>query len=285
MAIGRIIISIRIGGGSDRVTILPSLQWNVSDNLDVTIRGEWNETSDDTNMTQSHHYCRDDPFNLFTGGSTDNDLVILTETLYNLTVLKQDPVTAAAGAASICGKPMGGSSSAEYTALNTEDRGQQYETDVWGLTVQADYDWNDYGTITYIGNYREVDEDIIFTIDVSNHDLFAGRRTQEHYQYSHELRFASSFSDTYDFVAGVYLFEQEYQMKQSSWGMLFAPNIVLNAPDPTAITFTNPSSYGQAQFSTQLNKAWAAFVRGNWHVSDKLTLTAGVRVHLRNQRV
>ena len=264
-------------GGSDRVTILPSLQWNVSDNLDVTIRGEWNETSDDTNMTQSHHYCRDDPFNLFTGGSTDNDLVILTETLYNLTVLKQDPVTAAAGAASICGKPMGGSSSAEYTALNTEDRGQQYETDVWGITVQADYDWNDYGTITYIGNYREVDEDIIFTIDVSNHDLFAGRRTQEHYQYSHELRFASSFSDTYDFVAGVYLFEQEYQMKQSSWGMLFAPNIVLNAPDPTAITFTNPSSYGQAQFSTQLNKAWAAFVRGNWHVSEKLTFTAGVR--------
>lgn len=265
-------------GGSDRVTILPSLAWAVNDNLDITIRGEWNETRDDTNMTQSHHYCRDDPFNLFLGLPADNDLVITTQTLYNLIVLGQDPVTAAAGAASICGKPFDDSSaSTEYTAPNTEDRGQQYNTDVWGVTLQADYDWNDWGTFTYIGNYREVEEDIIFTIDVSLHDLFAGRRVQDHYQYSHELRFASSFSDKFDFVAGLYYFEQEYEMKQSSYGMLFAPNIVLNAPDPTAITFTNPSSYGQAQFSTQLNEASAAFFRGNWHVTDKLTLTAGLR--------
>lgn len=265
-------------GASDRLTILPSLKWDVNDNLDITVRGEWSETKDDTNMTQSHHYCRDDPFNLFLGLPTDNDLVILTETLYNLIVLGQDPVTAAAGAASICGKPFGkGSISQEWRAPNTEDRGQQYDTDVWGVTVQADYELNDWGQFTYVGNYRNTEEDIIFTIDVSNHDLFAGRRIQEHYQFSHELRFASSFSDKFDFVAGVYYFEQEYEMKQSSWGMLFAPNIVLNAPDPTAITFTNPSSYGQAQFSTQLDEAWAVFTQANWHVTDALTLTVGGR--------
>ena len=265
-------------GATDRLTILPSLQWNVNDKMDVTIRGEWSETRDDTNMTQSHHYCRDDPFNLFLGLPADNDLVITTETLYNLIVLGQDPVTAAAGAASICGKPFNDSDAdVEYTAPNTEDRGQKYDTDVWGVTVQADYDWNDWGTLTYIGNYRNTEEDIIFTIDVSNHDLFAGSRIQDHYQFSHEIRFATDFSETFDFVAGLYYFEQEYEMKQTSWGMLFAPNIVLNAPDPSVITFTNPSSYGQAQFSTQLNEAWAAFIRGNWHVTDKLTLTAGVR--------
>ena len=265
-------------GATDRITILPSLKWNVSDNLEIVARGEWSEIDDDTNMTQSHHYCRDDPFNLFLGLPTDNDLVILTETLYNLIVLGQDPVTAAAGAASICGTPFGkGSINKEWTARNTEDRGQQYKTDVVGITVQADYDWDEWGVFTYIGNYREVEEDIIFTIDVSNHDLFAGRRITDHYQFTHELRFASTFSETVDFVVGAYYFEQEYEMKQSSWGLLFAPNIVLNAPDPSVITFTNPSSYGQAQFSTQLNEAWAVFAQGNWHVTDKLTLTAGGR--------
>jgi iron complex outermembrane receptor protein len=265
-------------GATDRFTILPSLKWNVNDNLEIVARGEWSETDDDTNMTQSHHYCRDDPFDLFVTGAPDNDLVILTETLYNLVVLGQDPVTAAAGAASICAKPFGkGSVNKEWTAPNTEDRGQQYETDVWGVTVQADYEWNDWGVFTYIGSYREVEEDIIFTIDVSHHDLFAGQRIQEHYQFSNELRFASTFSDKFDFVVGAYQFEQEYEMKQSSWGMLFAPNIVLNAPDPTVITFTNPSSYGQAQYSTQLNEAWAVFAQGNWHVTDKLTLTVGGR--------
>ena len=39
---------------------------------------------------------------------------------------------------------------------------------------------------------------------------------------SHELRFASSFSDRLDFVAGAYYFEQEYTMLQQSFGILFA---------------------------------------------------------------
>ena len=267
-------------GANDRLTILPSLKWNASDNLDITVRGEWSETRDDTNMTQSHHYCREDPVLAIIGGSTpgSNDLVILTETLYNMIALGQDPFTAAAGAAEICGKPFGSVSvDDEYTASNTEDRGQQFDTDVWGITAQVDYELGDWGALTYIGNYRQTDEDIIFTIDASNHDLFAGRRTTDHHQMTHELRFASDFSDTFDFVSGIYYFEQEYAMKQSSYGMLFAPNIILNPPDPTAITFTHPSTYGQAQFSTQDNKAWAVFTQANWHATDALTFTIGGR--------
>ena len=42
-----------------------------------------------------------------------------------------------------------------------------------------------------LGGYRHVKEDIIFGIDASYHDLFAGERIQRHHQSSHELRFAS----------------------------------------------------------------------------------------------
>ena len=124
-----------------------------------------------------------------------------------------------------------------------------------------------------------MDEDIIFTIDVAPHDLFAGRREQEHDQMSHELRFASSFSETFDFVAGAYYFEQEYTMLQESFGILFAPNILLNGPPnpQPPPTFTNPATYGQAGWSNQKNDAWALFTQANWHVTDKLTLTAGGR--------
>ena len=267
-------------GATDRLTILPSLKWSPNENLDVVLRGEWNETRDDSYMSQSAHYCRDDPFNLFLGLPVDNDLVITTQTLFNLIVLGQDPVTAAAGAAEICGKPAESqSANAEYTAPATEDRGQQSNADIWGITAQVDYNMPELGAITYIGNYREVEEDIIFGIDASFHDLFAGQRIQEHEQMSHEIRFASDFSDTFDFVVGAYYFEQAYTMKQESWGLLFAPNVVLGPALGFAgdVSFTSPVTQGQAGFSNQTNDAWAVFTQGNWHVNDQLTLTVGGR--------
>ena len=265
-------------GATDRWTVLPSVRFTPTEELDITLRGEWGKTRDDTYLTSSHHYCRDDPFNALIGAPADNDVVILTQSLYNLIVLGQDPVTAAANAGEICGKPIEDQSrSEEYSVVNTEDRGQGADVDVWGITAEVNYDIADIGTITYIGNYRDVDEDIIFTIDVAPHDLFAGKRKQEHDQQSHELRFASSFSDTVDFVAGAYYFDQEYTMLQESYGILFTPNIILGPFDPTTITFSNPATYGQAGWSNQKNTAWAVFTQGNWHINDQWTLTAGGR--------
>lgn len=269
-------------GAVDRLTINPSLKWTPNDQLNITLRGEWSKTRDDTNMTQAHHYCRQDPFlNVFGGPAArpgSNDLVITAATLYNLIVLGQNPVSAAADAAQLCGKPLGSTSvDDEFTALNTEDRGQQYNTDVWGVTWQADYELGEAGTITYIGNYRKTEEDIIFTIDASDIDLFAGRRIQDHDQMSHELRFASNFSDTFDFVAGGLYFQQEYAMKQESWGMLFHPNVIFRDAIVGPINFVHPATQGQAGFSNQENEAWALFATANWHATEALTLTVGGR--------
>ncbi|MBT4162936.1 MAG: TonB-dependent receptor [Gammaproteobacteria bacterium] len=278
---------------SDRLTVLPSLKWEPNDQLSILVRGEYNKTRDDTYLTSSHHYCRDDPGNFFTNFflppdqqlPTDNDLVILTQTLYSWIVENGAAFTpeafadSTAKARAICGVPIDSvSTSNEYKATNTEDRGQGADLDIWGITTEINYNMPDIGTWTFVGNYREVDEDIIFTIDVAPHDLFAGLRSQEHEQTSLELRFASEFSDTFDFVTGVYYFEQEYTMLQQSYGLLFEPNVILTAPSATpAITFTSPVTNGQGGWSNQKNDAWAVFLQGNWHVTDKLTLTAGGR--------
>ena len=109
-------------GATDRLTILSSLKWTPSENLDVVLRGEWNRTRDDTYLSQSDHYCGDDPFTLFTGdgsgagGRPDNELVITTQTLFNLIVLGQNPVSAAANAAQICAKPI------EHRSVSVEYR-------------------------------------------------------------------------------------------------------------------------------------------------------------------
>lgn len=265
-------------GGTDRLTLLPSFRIKPTDSLDIVLRGEYNKTRDDTYMTQSHHYCRSNPRNLFLGLPTDNDLVVTTQTLFNLIVLGQAPFTAADNAAQICAKPFGSVSvDKEYSANDTEDRGQGANLEIWGMTAQVTQDIGDLGTLTYVGNYREVREDIIFTIDAAPHDLFAGRRIQDHYQTSHEIRFASDFSDRFDFVAGAYYFEQEYTMKQESFGILFAPNIIFGPGAPGTVTFTSPVTKGQAGFSNQENNAWAVFTQANWHVTDDVTLTVGGR--------
>ncbi|MDH3640751.1 MAG: TonB-dependent receptor [Gammaproteobacteria bacterium] len=266
-------------GGTDRLTINPSIKWQPNESLDIVVRGEWSETRDDTYMAQSHHYCRNDPFNTFIPGApNDNDLIVTSEALFNLVILGQDPVTAAANAASICAKPIGtGGSDGEYTETVPEHHGQRANNDVWGITWQADYDLPELGTLTYVGGYREVEEDLIFTLDPANHDFFAGERFQDHDQMSHELRFASNFSDQFDFVAGAYYFEQEYTMKQESWGQLFAPNVLWGTTFTGPLTFANEDTQGQAGFSNQTNSAWALFTQANWHATDSLTLTVGGR--------
>ncbi len=270
-------------GGHDRITLLPSIRFQPNDNLDIVIRGEYVRIRDDSYPGQSHNYCRapvlaalatPPPAGGFGPGAA-NDLVILTEFLW-LSAQGLDPLSAAAGAEDLCGEPIRDFSAAEaYTFQNTEERGDFANNDIWGITARVDYDLPDIGTITYVGNYREVSESIRFQIETATHDMFAGQRDQEHYQTTHEIRFASDFSETIDFVTGFYYFESDYVMLQQSYGVLFEPNILLG-PE-SGLPFYNPETSSQAGWSNQNDRAWAIFLNGNWHINEKLTFTAGIR--------
>jgi iron complex outermembrane receptor protein len=269
-------------GANERLTINPSIRFTPNDNLDIIVRGEYSRTRDDTYPAQSHNYCRQSVLQaLGPGGggfgpNAANDLIILTEFLYANLIEGKDVFTAAAQAEGLCGKPIEEVTvKEEYTFFNTEERGNFANNDVWGITGEINYELPDIGTITYLGNYRRVSESIRFLIETSSHDNFAGQRDQEHYQTTHELRFASDFSDRFEFVAGVYYFKQEYTMLQQSYGILFEPNVLLGPFFGT--TFTNPNTNSQAGWSNQVNESFAGYISGNWHITDRLTLTAGIR--------
>lgn len=270
-------------GGNDRITIRPSFKLQPSENLDITLRGEYNRTRDDTYPAQSHNYCRADFFTALLapppvggfGPGGANDLIVLTEFLFANIVQGKDPLTSAAQAMDLCGKPIKDVTvKEEYTFTNTEDHGNFANADVWGITGEINYDIPDVGTITYVGNYRDVSESIRFLIETSTHDNFAGIRDQEHWQTTHELRFASDFSDSFDFVTGLYYFKQEYTMLQQSFGILFEPNVLLG---PSGLPFYQPETSGQAGWSNQTDRAWAAFLNVNWHATERITVTAGIR--------
>ncbi len=229
-------------GGTDRITILPSLRFT-DENLDIIIRGEYNRIRDDYYPTTPHNACRTDPADGIV--PSGNDLVINLAALFG----------GGENARKFCATTVGAGKDYLIYADNSIGDGSVF--DVWGITADVNYDIPDIGTITYVGNYRDVLDDVANDFDTTDFLLFETTRTQNHYQTSHELRFASDFSDLVDFIVGVYYFKQHYMMIQNGFGVILG---------------------GQALGrSEQWHEQWALFGQANWHISDMFTLVTGVR--------
>ena len=232
--------------GQDRITVLPSIKWAPNDAWDVVVRGEYNRTRDDSWANIPYNACRSDPRTTpaFTGG---NDLVIdFIDGVFG------NPVDAAA----FCGREATDDS---FNVRHDQPIGSFSNFDIWGITAQVNHYMDGVGTFTYVGNYRDVEEDVANDFDTTDYNLFHTQRIQDHYQFSHELRFASDFSETMHLVTGLYYFEQEYEMDQFTRGAFVAPATEI---------------FGG---SVQLNQAWAAFGQVDWNVTPQVMLTAGIR--------
>ena len=280
-------------GGNDRFTVLPSLRFTPNDNLEVLVRGEFGRMRDDTYVTKAQLFCRDNPISSFFGivpgvppgsavdpvsgqptGGVDNDAEVTLVALAGLFFEGLSPQQAADKAASFCGHPITGDKR-DFAITSIQDRGNKSDADIWGISGEVNYTIPDFGTLTYIANYRRTNEAVIFESNHASLDLFAGDRDEVAWQTSHELRFASDFSDKIDMVGGVYYLKQEYTLFQNSYGILFEPNLLLNGP--FSPTFTHPDTASQAQYTNQATEAWAVFGQVNWHITDRLTLLAGAR--------
>jgi iron complex outermembrane receptor protein len=232
--------------GQDRITVLPSVRWAPDDNWNVGLRGEYNRTRDDSWANIPYSACRADPAASapFTG---QNDVIIDF-----IAGVFGNP----AAAASFCGQEVDDDS---FDVRHDQPIGSFSDFDVWGFTADVERYLEGVGTITYIGNYRDVEEDVANDFDTTDFNLFHTQRIQDHYQFSHELRFASEFSGAVHLVTGLYYFEQEYEMDQFTRGALIAPATEI---------------FGH---SVQLDQAWAAFGQVDWNVTQRLTVTAGLR--------
>ncbi len=128
------------------------------------------------------------------------------------------------------------------------------------LILEANWDLG-HGVVTGIAGYREVDFDSSTDFDGSPITLFHfpdNRETQD--QSSVELRYASSFSDTFNFTTGVYWFDSSFfvgEQRDTFGGALGTVRTI------------GKTLQDQTQY--------AAFAQGTWTFAEQWDLVAGAR--------
>jgi iron complex outermembrane receptor protein len=143
-----------------------------------------------------------------------------------------------------------------------------YNFSTTGVSAQMDYRFN-FGTLTSVTGYREYDDYNIneyggaglVSLGGPPAPFFTSARTQNHDQISEEVRLASATGSRLDYVVGAYYLHQHYSLQNAEGGALFFP-----APPSSTI-----------QYASQNDDSVAGFGQLDWHVTDKLTLTAGGR--------
>ncbi len=136
--------------------------------------------------------------------------------------------------------------------------------DTWGLALNTNTHLS-FGTVTTVTGYREFTDRVLSDYDGSPVNFFYALRDQTHHQFSQEVRLASNVGGKLDYVVGAYYLNQDYAITNAQGGLIYG------AATP-------------AQIASQRNIAWALFGQADYHVNDKLTLTAGGRYSYEKKR-
>ena len=130
-------------------------------------------------------------------------------------------------------------------------------------TLNADYT-TDFGTFSFTGNYQHQRDLINTDTDGLNVDFFSSTRFQSYETYQFEGHFVSDFSETVDMIAGMFYLYDSYHLGQILW-----------TPGIGKFTYDNPlMSYYQ---NGQERKTWAAYAQFEVHITDWVSVVAGVR--------
>ena len=127
---------------------------------------------------------------------------------------------------------------------------------VEGNSLTATWKLGDVGTLKYIGAYRELHWDDALDLDGSPVPLASSERLSRYHQTSHELQYLGS-AGPWNWVGGLYYFSDKgFTNNPQSY---FFGSTVFN------------STYG---FDT---RASAAYAQVDYQLTERLTLTAGIR--------
>ncbi len=152
------------------------------------------------------------------------------------------------------------------SANGTNDSDNEYDT----FIATINYDFGPF-LLTYIGTSRDMDEENNQHFDGAEADLLNMRFFNDWDQSSHELRVTSQFADNFEFVAGLYYWDVDYEQRWDVGHLHYQLSRLGVIPIP--LSPTTLSSNGQEQ-STE---STAVFFSADWHLSEAWTLNAGAR--------
>lgn len=169
---------------------------------------------------------------------------------------------------------------ATQRSINVNDQ-PLITTKLSGLNLTTTYDTLESGKVTSITSYRYTLGDQRSDNDLSSVDLLHTRFRDEFRQWSQELRFASSGTEPFRYVAGIfYLHEKADTFRTAFFGNDVSTPISLpGGPGPAPFD----SIFGVAAGSrvpiagTVKTHSYAAFLSADYDLTDRLTFNLGVR--------
>ena len=161
---------------------------------------------------------------------------------------------------------------APYAGLLTGDKqnfGLGNETR--SLHFTSDIEWETaIGTVNILTSYLTLDQD--FLLDFFEGPFATGGFTianeGEHDQFSQEAKLTGSFGDKLDYIAGVFYFNEDNKTDLAQIFNLGAIGLFL------------PTGFPLFQYDRTMDNgvnSWAVYTQLDLHVTEQLTLTAGIR--------
>jgi iron complex outermembrane receptor protein len=143
--------------------------------------------------------------------------------------------------------------------------------------IEAHWNFADDYRMDFIAGSWETEETVLTDWDATSEVRFHTDRPAEYEQTTAELRFSSASDGPFNWTAGGYWWDSEYEIRLVSvLGFFFLPD-----PGPVEFAtrvedlFLDPVNL--PQFSKQTSQSYAVFGEADWAITDKWTLTFGGR--------
>ncbi|MCW5573959.1 MAG: TonB-dependent receptor [Steroidobacteraceae bacterium] len=164
-----------------------------------------------------------------------------------------------------------------YTTDSDIGSGWKNDLDQWGLAATLEFRANDDLTFKSITSYRSLENLLFLDADGDVYSappsagMFHLYQDQEQYQVSQELQaLGNAFDSRLRYVAGLYFFRENND--QDTVSVIGIPALY-GLPSPLAGRF-DLTPIAREKMTTD---AYAAFASGTYEVTDRLSLTAGIR--------
>ncbi len=130
-----------------------------------------------------------------------------------------------------------------------------------GYGVNVDYTLPNDFELTSITGYRHSDAYYINDEDYSVFDVARSLTAEESEHFSQEFRLSSPLHDKYDYVLGLYAFDQTNESQSAAIGGALFPNPNTSVSVPAEVNV----------------ESFAAFIHGNYRINEQWELTGGLR--------
>ncbi len=148
-------------------------------------------------------------------------------------------------------------------------------TSLWGVTLDLNYDLNDYG-IRWLTAHRRFDSLSQFDGDFSGYNAVLLRTDEKFLQWSSELQLISPSGEDLEYVLGAYFY---YQKDHTEGKLAVLPDWIAASPvigPSLAATAVDGEAFN---LDTNTHKTWsyALFGQGTYHFSEQWSVIAGLR--------